>query len=133
MTETEIERERRLVQGTPDRFTGVVMIDPITGGDGASPVQISAVHFAPGARSAWHRHTLGQTLYIAEGAGVVQSRGAELVHMKAGDIVRTPAGEWHWHGAAPDQSMTNVSITQEAPGEPDQWGALVTDAEYQGA
>lgn len=108
------------------------MIDAITGGQGTSPVQISAVHFTPGVRSAWHCHTLGQTLYIAEGTGRVQSRGGELVHITAGDIVRTPGGEWHWHGAAPERSMTNISITQESPGEPDQWGALVTDAEYQG-
>lgn len=125
-------RNQQSSRGTPERFTGDVFIDPITAGQGASPVQISAVRFTPGARSAWHCHTLGQTLYISEGTGFVQSRDQEIVSLQAGDIVRTPAGEWHWHGASPDNSMTNISITQAAPDAPDEWGALVTDAEYQG-
>lgn len=126
-------RNQESTKGTPERFTGDVSIDPITGGQGASPVQISAVHFSPGARSAWHCHTLGQTLYISEGAGFVQSRGQQIVPLQAGDIVRTPAGEWHWHGASPGHAMTNISITQDARDTPDQWGALVTDAEYHGS
>lgn len=127
----ELVRNQQPARGTPDRFTGDVSIDTVTGGQGESPVQISAVHFSAGARSAWHSHTLGQTLYISEGAGFVQSRGQEIVTLQAGDVVRTPAGEWHWHGASPEHAMTNISITQAAPNAPDQWGDLVTDNEYQ--
>lgn len=128
----ELAHQPPSVRGSADRFTGEATITPVTGGQGPSAVQISAVHFAPGARSAWHCHTLGQTLYIAEGTGFVQSRGQEVVALEAGDIVRTPAGEWHWHGASREHSMTNLSITQDSPGAPDQWGALVSDAEYAG-
>jgi quercetin dioxygenase-like cupin family protein len=49
-----------------------------------------------------------------------------------GDVISTPPGEWHWHGAAPDHFMTHLSIT-EAPGDqrPEaDWGDHVTDAEY---
>ena len=75
------------------------------------------VHFTPGARTAWHSHALGQTLYVTEGTGLVQSRGEPVVTIRAGDIIHTPPEEWHWHGAAPDQFMTHLSIT-DAPAGP---------------
>jgi quercetin dioxygenase-like cupin family protein len=87
-------------------------------------MRVSAVRFTPSARTAWHAHAVGQTLYITEGKGLVQSRG--------GDIITTPADEWHWHGAAPDHYMTHLSIT-EAPGDdrPEaDWGDHVTENEY---
>jgi quercetin dioxygenase-like cupin family protein len=86
------------------------------------------VHFTPGARTAWHSHSLGQTLYITEGQGLVQSRGEAIVTIRPGDIVHTPTDEWHWHGAAPDHFMTHLSLTEG----PAQWGEHVADAEYQG-
>ena len=75
---------------------------------------------------------MGQTLYVTEGRGLVQARGGDVTEIRAGEVVRTPADEWHWHGAAPDHFMTHLSIT-EAPGDerPEtEWGAHVTDAEY---
>jgi quercetin dioxygenase-like cupin family protein len=67
-------------------------------------------------------------LHVTEGAGLVQSRGGDIVDIRAGDVVYTPPDEWHWHGAAPDHFMTHISMTEG----PETWGAHVTDTEYRG-
>ena len=89
---------------------------------------VNAVHFAFGACMAWHAHHGGQTLYVTEGEGRVQSRGEPIVTILPGDVIHTPSEEWHWHGAAPDQLMTHVSITEGDA----EWGDHVTDEEYGG-
>jgi quercetin dioxygenase-like cupin family protein len=121
------------VKGPPERFTGDVYIDPIARGEEPSRIQVGVVHFTPGARTAWHSHALGQTLYVTEGIGLIQTRGEEVVEINAGDIVHTPAHEEHWHGASPDRLMTHISMTEQVPGQPDTWGDHVTDAEYRRA
>ena len=122
------------VKGSPDNFTGDVWLDQIARGEEPSRVRVNAVRFTPGARTAWHSHALGQTLYVTEGSGLVQSRGAGIVRIGPGDVIFAPADEVHWHGADADHFMTHLSIT-EAPGDPGRseadWGAHVTDAEYQ--
>nr|WP_220386341.1 cupin domain-containing protein [Frankia sp. ArI3] len=89
------------------------------------------MRFAPCARTAWHSHAVGQTLYVTEGVGYVQARGGEVVVMRPGDVIYTPPGEEHWHGAAPDHFMTHIAIW-EAPADGPEvtWGTHVTDAEY---
>jgi quercetin dioxygenase-like cupin family protein len=124
----DISREAATVKGPDDTFTGEVWVDPITRGLPPSPLNVAAVHFTPGARSAWHSHDGGQTLYVTEGRGRVQVRGEDIVDLHAGDVVFAPDGEEHWHGAAPDRFMTHLSITYGAP----HWGPHVTDAEYTG-
>ena len=112
-----------------------MFLDGIVRGEEPSHVRVSAVRFTPSARTAWHSHAVGQTLYVTEGRGLVQSRGGAIAEIRAGDIVRTPADEWHWHGAAPDHFMTHLSITEAVPGEtrPEaDWGEHVTDDEYNG-
>ena len=121
--------------GEPEHFVGSVYIDAYVRGEGASRLRVSTVRYAPGARNAWHTHVNGQTLYISEGIGRIQSRGSALVIMKAGDIIYTPAGEWHWHGADPDHFMAHLAMFDGAgdgQGEDAEWGPLVTDAEYLG-
>jgi quercetin dioxygenase-like cupin family protein len=120
--------KRPSTKGPAEWFTGDVWIDSIAQGEAPSRVAVSAVHFTPGARSAWHSHNLGQTLFVTEGEGRVQSRGEPIVTIRPGDIVRTPAEEWHWHGAAADHFMTHLSITEGGA----DWGEHVTDAEYRG-
>src|SRR5690348_17142867 len=121
-------------KGPAEMFTGDVYLDTIARGEEPSHVRVSAVHFTPSARTAWHSHTLGQTLYVTEGRGRHQTRGGEVEEIRAGDIVRQPADEWHWHGAAPDHFMTHLSITEAVPagGERPEssWGEHVTDEEY---
>jgi quercetin dioxygenase-like cupin family protein len=115
-------------QGPADWFTGDVWIDPVAQGEKPSQWAVNAVHFTPGAHTAWHSHSGGQTLHVTEGRGLVQSRGGDIVTIRPGDVVRTPADEWHWHGATPDHFMTHLSITEGDA----QWGTHVTDTEYAG-
>jgi quercetin dioxygenase-like cupin family protein len=100
-------------------------------------MRANSVHFTPGARTAWHCHAVGQTLYVTEGVGRVQSRGGELVEIRPGDVVHTPPGEWHWHGAAPGHFMTHLAMWEAPAPETDrpesEWGDHVTDEEYQTA
>jgi quercetin dioxygenase-like cupin family protein len=118
-------------KGPAVRFTGDAWLDILVRGEEPSRIRAAIVHFAPGARNAWHSHAVGQTLHVTEGVGRIQSRGRPPVEMHAGDTVVTRAGEWHWHGAAPDRFMTHVTV-YEAPveGEETEWGELVTDDEY---
>lgn len=118
-------------KGTPDRFAGDVWIDRLTDAELPSRIRVNVVRFAPGARNAWHAHAVGQTLHVTEGIGHVQSRGGEVVEIRAGDTVYTPPGEWHWHGAAPDHFMTHLAMW-EAPedGPESEWGEHVSDEEY---
>jgi quercetin dioxygenase-like cupin family protein len=121
------------IKGPAELFTGDVYIDPIANGQDPSRIQVNAVRFNPGARTAWHSHGLGQTLYVTEGVGRIRSRGDEMHEIRAGDIVYTPSDEEHWHGAAPDRFMTHVSMTERAADRADHWGDQVSDAEYGGA
>jgi len=114
------------LKGPAEWFTGDVWIDPIARGEPPARINVSAVRFNPGARTAWHSHDLGQTLYVTDGKGLVQARGQQVVEIRAGDIVVTPDGEEHWHGAAPDHFMTHLSMTEGDP----HWGPHVDDAEY---
>lgn len=125
----EVQPRKSTAKGPAEWFTGDVWLDPIARGTEGSTLNVAAVHFTPGARTAWHAHQGGQTLYVTEGEGRVQSRGEAVVAIRPGDVIRTPTGEWHWHGAAPDHFMTHLSIT-EGPAE---WGDHVTDAEYRSA
>lgn len=119
------------VAGPADWFTGTVFIDTITSPTPPSRVAAANVHFAPGARTAWHTHPFGQTIWVTEGAGRCQRRGGPIEELHPGDRVYFEAGEDHWHGAAPDRFMVHVAI-QEAgdDGSPVTWGEHVSDAEY---
>ena len=132
----DITSQPPTAQGPADWFTGDVYLDAIARGDEPSRVRVNAVRFTPSARTAWHCHALGQTLYVTDGRGRVQSRGGEITEIRAGDIIRTPADEWHWHGAAPDHFMSHLSITEGVPAGDErpesQWAEHVTDAEYLG-
>jgi quercetin dioxygenase-like cupin family protein len=124
----EIRPKQQTVKGPDDWFTGDVWIDGIVQPHGDSQLNVGAVHFTPGARTAWHSHQGGQTLHVTDGRGLVQSRGERIVEISAGDTVWTPDGEEHWHGAAHDHFMTHLSLTEGPP----TWGDHVTDAEYRG-
>jgi quercetin dioxygenase-like cupin family protein len=124
----EVQPTQPSAKGPAEFFTGDVWIDALARGREPSPLNVGAVHFSPGARTAWHWHEGGQTLYVTEGRGQVQSRGDRVVEVRAGEVIHTPDGEEHWHGATPDHFMTHLSIT----GGDAHWGAHVTDAEYHG-
>lgn len=120
-----IQKRKPTVKGPVEWFAGDVWIDAIVEPNGDSMVNIAAVHFTPGARTAWHSHEGGQTLYVVEGIGRVQSRGEDVVEIRPGDVHSTESGEVHWHGAAPDHFMTHISVTQG----PATWGEHVIDSD----
>jgi len=130
----ELLDKQPTAKGPADLFTGGVWYDVIVRGEPPSRVRVNTVHFAPCARTAWHVHALGQTLCVTEGIGYVQSRGGPVIVMRPGDVVHTPPGEWHWHGAAPDSLMTHLAIW-EAPdeGPETEWGDHLTDQDYRAA
>ena len=107
-------------------FTGDVRLDTIVEADAHSAFNVAAVSFSPVARTAWHSHEGGQTLYVLEGKGLVQSRGEEIVEVAPGDVHVTADGEVHWHGATRDHSMRHLSITRGAA----TWGEHVSDDDY---
>lgn len=119
--------------GPADWFTGSVYLDPITNPAPPSRVAAASVHFTPGARTAWHTHPLGQTIYVTEGIGLCQREGGPVEEIRAGDVVFFEPGENHWHGATPGRFMTHIAM-QEAgdDGSPVTWGRHVTDEEYAG-
>ena len=120
--------------GPGDWFTGAVYLDPIATPSGSSRLSASSVHFTPGARTAWHTHPYGQTLYVTEGVGLAQRRGGPIEVIRAGDRVFFEAGEEHWHGAAPGRFMTHVAMLQvDEEGTSATWGDHVTDDEYAAA
>lgn len=123
----DIQPSNPAMRGPENWFTGEVWIGPITGGHGPHQLSLGNVHFAPGARTAWHAHSISQTLYVTDGEGLVQARGEAVRRVRPGDVVDVQADEWHWHGAAPDHIMTHLSLTE---GSTD-WGEHVTDTEYQ--
>lgn len=129
----EVLRKQPTRKGGSDRFIGDVWVDQITQAVPPSRIRVNVVRFAPGARNAWHAHAVGQTVHVTEGVGRIQSRGGDVVEMRAGDTVHTPPAEWHWHGAAPDHFMTHLAIW-EAPedGPESEWGDQVSDEEYAG-
>lgn len=117
--------------GPSDWFTGTVLIDPVATPSDASRVSASRVHFTPGARTAWHTHPNGQTIYVLEGIGSAQRRGGSIEVIRPGDRVFFEPGEEHWHGAAPTRFMTHLAILQtDTDGNAATWGAHVTDEEY---
>ena len=127
----EIRPQEPTEKGGAERFDGDVWIDPLVIGEPPSRIRVTIVRFAPAARTAWHAHAVGQALHVTEGIGRVQSRGGDVVEVRAGDTIHTPPGEWHWHGAAPDHFMTHLAMW-EAPdeGEESEWGEHVSDDDY---
>lgn len=120
--------------GPSEWFTGEVYIDSVATPSGASRVNASSVHFTPGARTAWHIHPNGQTIYIIEGVGLCQRRGGPIEVIQSGDRVFFEPGEDHWHGAAPNRFMTHLAMLEvDAEGNAATWGDHVSDEEYSAA
>jgi quercetin dioxygenase-like cupin family protein len=117
--------------GPGEWFTGSVFIDSVAAPSEGSRLQGSNVHFAPGARTAWHTHPNGQTIFVTEGLGLAQRRGGPVEELRPGDRVFFEPGEEHWHGAAPDRFMAHLAMLEvDEHGIPATWGDHVTDEEY---
>lgn len=117
--------------GPAEWFTGTVWIDQLVEAEAPSRVRMGRVSFAPGARTAWHTHPLGQVLHVLTGSGLVQEEGGPVRELHPGDTVEIPAGKRHWHGAGPANTMVHLAI-QEATDEGVHvnWMEHVTDEQY---
>lgn len=117
-------------RGPGDYFTGSVLVDPVI--ETAAPARLACarVTFEPGARTAWHTHPLGQTIYVVAGVGRVQVEGGPVREIRPGDVVYFIPGEKHWHGAAPDTSMVHIAMQEALEGKYVTWMEQVTDADY---
>ena len=117
-------------KASSEYFTGTVWQDPII--EAAEPARVRAlkVAFEPGARTAWHTHPLGQTLYIISGTGLIGLRNEAPQLIKAGDAVWIPPEEEHLHGASATNSMTHIAIQEALNGSVAKWLEKVSDYQY---
>jgi quercetin dioxygenase-like cupin family protein len=127
ITRNSVETAR----GPSEWFTGAVYVDAVAAPSSSSRLSCSSVHFTPGARTAWHTHPNGQTIFVTEGTGLCQRRGGPIEVIRPGDRVFFEPGENHWHGAAPDRFMTHLAMLDvDDEGNAASWGDHVTDEEY---
>ena len=120
------------VPASADYFTGRVMQTPMIQAEAPARLRALMVSFEPGARTAWHTHPLGQTLFVVSGAGRAQVWGGEIQDIRAGDTIWFAPGEKHWHGAGPTSSMTHIAMQEALDGVAADWLEKVTDAQYSG-
>ncbi len=119
-------------RGPGDWFTGAVFVDTVAAPSERSRISASSVHFTPGARTAWHNHPNGQTIWVTEGVGLAQRRGGTIEVIRPGDRVFFEPDEEHWHGASPTRFMTHLAILEVGDdGKSATWGDHVTDEEYE--
>ena len=127
LTRNSVETNR----GSADWFTGVVYIDAVAAPGSGTRVSASSVHFTPGARTHWHTHPNGQSIFVLEGIGLAQRQGGPVEVIRPGDRVFFEPGEVHWHGATASRFMTHLAIAEvDADGNVADWREPVTDEEY---
>jgi len=125
---------RKTNRGAATTFTGVVFSDEVVAGTAPSRMRASVVSFTPGARTAWHSHPVGQTLFCLSGAGRVQRDGEQVQEIRAGDTVIIPPNVRHWHGAAPDKLFSHLAMSeQNDKGEGTAWFEHVSEEAYNAA
>jgi quercetin dioxygenase-like cupin family protein len=117
-------------QGQAEYFTGSVRVDPLFPVEDPSRMAGARVTFEPGARTAWHKHPLGQTLIVTAGIGWVQREGGPVEEFREGDVVRIPPGVKHWHGATPTTRMTHIALQEQLDGKVVEWMEHVSDEQY---
>lgn len=127
-----LSTSRSTILGNSESFTGHVQVDTIQSPGEQVAYSCGHVRFAPGARTAWHSHPKGQTLYVTDGVGRIARMGEDIIEILPGDVVFFAPNEKHWHGAAPDRFMAHIAIAEaDLEGVTVTWGAQVTDEEYQ--
>jgi quercetin dioxygenase-like cupin family protein len=121
-------------RGPASAFTGTVWQEPVASAPAPAMLKANLVTFEPGARTAWHTHPMGQTLYVTGGSGLIQVSGGRAEVIRPGDAVWIPPGEKHWHGARPANAMTHLAMQESPEGEEAvEWLEPVSDAEYREA
>ena len=116
--------------GSAENFTGSVHVDSRFEGSGPARISGGTVTFAPGARTAWHMHPLGQTLIVTAGVGLVQAWESAAQEIRPGDIVWIPPGVKHWHGATEANGMSHIAISEALDGKTVEWMEQVSEEQY---
>ena len=119
--------------GPAEYFTGAVRVDPLFEAPDPARVRDASVTFEPGARTAWHTHSLGQTLIVTSGCGLVQRWGGPIEEIRPGDVIWFEPGEKHWHGATPTTAMTHIAIVERFDSRTTDWMEKVSDEQYRTA
>jgi quercetin dioxygenase-like cupin family protein len=130
MMEISPNGSRHAAPAPAEYFTGSVIVEPLFGAKDSMPATGGLVTFVPGARSAWHTHPAGQILIITAGTGWVQEEGGEKREIKPGDVIWTPPGVKHWHGATATTSMSHIAITNVVDGRNVDWLEKVSEDQY---
>jgi quercetin dioxygenase-like cupin family protein len=121
----------RLAGQAPEQyFSGSVTLAPLYPANEHTHSSGGLVTFEPGARSAWHTHPAGQVLIITTGIGRVQEEGGKKLEVKAGDVIWTPPGVKHWHGATASSGMAHIAVTNMLGGKNVDWMEKVSDEQY---
>jgi quercetin dioxygenase-like cupin family protein len=121
---------RPTLRASSDYFTGAVWQDPIVEAPAPANLRALRVSFEPGARTAWHTHPLGQTIYVTDGVGLVQREGGPVQVVRAGDVVFFEPNERHWHGASPKVGMVHIAMQEAKDGKHVDWAEHVSDEQY---
>lgn len=106
------------------KFTGAVF--PYVTMPATDGVVINTVDFAPCARTYWHRHELGQILFVVAGRGLIRAEGGPIRVMRAGDTIWTPPGERHWHGGSRESYVVHIAVSMGRT----EWEGEVPDDEF---
>ena len=122
--------DMKTVMGPPEWFTGKVTIRGQFERPAPSRVGGAIVRFEPGARTAWHKHPLGQTLIVTQGVGWTQIAGGPILQFSAGEVLWRPPDHKHWHGATPTTAMSHIAIHEAQNGSPVTWLEHVSDEQY---
>jgi quercetin dioxygenase-like cupin family protein len=130
----ELTTPSTTAKGPSSWFTGDVYLNPIKKAAEPSRLIASIVRFTPRARTNWHSHAVGQTLFCTDGVGLVVSRDGTVIPLTPGDAVWTPPGEEHWHGASVDCMMSHLAMLEgTSDGDGGTWLEPVSDDEYRAA
>ena len=114
-----------------ENFTGEVWQDAVIVGTAPSRMRATNVSFMPGARTAWHTHPVGQTLYCVTGIGRLQFEGENVQELHPGDTAVIPPDIRHWHGAAPDRLFIHLAMSEtDDDGGGTEWFEHVSDEDY---
>jgi quercetin dioxygenase-like cupin family protein len=124
------DENRPAAEGSAETFTGQVRVKPLFNTNEVRTFSSAEVTFTPCARTAWHTHPAGQTLIVTAGTGWIQQWGGKKLAIKPGDVIWTPPGVKHWHGATDSTTMSHIAIQDSVDGSPVDWLEHVTDEQY---
>lgn len=122
--------ERASAPGPAAAYTGTAVTEMLFQNGERGSLTAAEITFAPGSRTAWHNHPKGQFLIITGGAGWVQARGEPKRLVRSGDVVWTPPGVFHWHGATDTRSLRHLAVWDFEDGSGGELQEHVSDADY---